>query len=214
FVLTRDKIAWLDLGPAQPIEDAVRAWREAITRGKEIPADMPAKVRDLIWAKVRKEVPKKAKVVYLSPDLALCRVPWAALPGDKPDTILLEDYAVAVVPHAVSLLDKLWLPERTSNRSSDVLVVGGVAYDAEPGAPGSLVPRGDLPLKEGQRVRWAPLPGAMAEAKGVVAAAANNRLAARRLDDDKATVCAVLAALPKARYAHLATHGFFADASF
>jgi hypothetical protein len=62
----------------------------------------------LAWAKVRKEIPKGVKVVYVSPDMALCRVPWAALLGDKPNTILLEDYAVAVVPHAAFLLDKLW----------------------------------------------------------------------------------------------------------
>src|SRR5208337_4367636 len=34
------------------------------------------------------------------------------------------------------------------------------------------------------------------------------------LQGDEATTAAVLAALPKVRYAHLATHGFFADESF
>jgi tetratricopeptide (TPR) repeat protein len=89
FVVTKDKVAWIDLGPAKPIEDAVAAWREAITGGKDIPPEVPAKVRGLVWAKVRKEIPDKVNVVYVSPDLALCRVPWAALPGDKPNTILI-----------------------------------------------------------------------------------------------------------------------------
>src|SRR5262249_54706850 len=83
FVVTKDKMAWLDLGKAQPIEAAAPAWLEAITSGKQIPPEMPAKVRDLAWAKLRKEIPRGVKVVYVCPDLALCRVPWAALPGDK-----------------------------------------------------------------------------------------------------------------------------------
>src|SRR5262249_42621663 len=74
--------------------------------------------------------------------------------------------------------------------------------------------RGDLPLKPGQRIGWVALPGAAAEAEGVDAAAKKKKLDAQTLSGKKATTSAVLAALPKARYAHLATHGFFADASF
>jgi CHAT domain-containing protein/tetratricopeptide (TPR) repeat protein len=216
FVVTRDKVAWLDLGKAQPLEDAVMAWREAITSGKPIPPELPAKVRDLAWDKVRKELSDKVKVVYVAPDLVLCRIPWAALPGNKPNTVLLEDYAVAVVPHAVFLLDKLGPQERLPNRPSGVLAVGGVAYDAEPPPPGGTGETRALTLvlKPGQKLQWPALPGAAAEAKGVTGAATKKKLVTRTLDGDRATASAVLAALPKVRSAHLATHGFFADASF
>jgi CHAT domain-containing protein/tetratricopeptide (TPR) repeat protein len=215
FVVTKDKVSWLDLGPAKPLEDAITAWREAITAGKDIPPELPKKVRELAWAKVRKELPDKVKVVYISPDLALCRVPWAALPGDKDKTILLEDYAVAVIPHTVFLLDKLWPQDPVKNRSTGVLAVGGVSYDADPPQPGQVaVHRGDPILKPDQKLKWDALPGAAAEAKGVTGAADKKKLDARTLDGDKATAAAVLAALPQARYAHLATHGFFADPSF
>jgi CHAT domain-containing protein/tetratricopeptide (TPR) repeat protein len=215
FVLTKDKVAWLDLGRANQIDEAVSAWREAIIGGKPIESELPGKVRELVWRKVQQTIPRKLKRVYICPDLSLCQVPWAALPGDKPHTILLEDYAVAVVPHAVFLLDKLWPQERLAKRPSGVLSVGGVAYDAESTPPGSLVVnRGDPLLKPGQKLQWPALPGAAAEAKGVADAAARKKLETRILDGDKATASAVLAALPKAQYAHLATHGFFADASF
>jgi CHAT domain-containing protein len=215
FVLTRDKVSWLDLKEAGPIENAVNAWRNAITGGLDIPAALPAKVRNLVWAEVRKELPAQVKQVYLSPDLALDRVPWASLPGDKPDTILLEEYAIATVPHAGFLLDKLWPQDAIPKRPAEVLAVGGVAYDAALPAPDTVaVDRGAPLFKPGQKLGWTALPAAAAEVKGVVAAATRKKLEARTLAEDKATVSAVLAALPRARVAHLATHGFFADASF
>ncbi len=217
FVLTSEKISWIELGPAQPIEEAISTWREAITRGKEIPVALTTRLRELLWAKVRREVPIGVKVVYVCPDLALCRVPWAALPGDRPGTILLEDHAVAVVPHVSFLLDRLWSPEALARRPTEALVVGGVAYDAD--LPAQVLKGGPLPLRElflrpGQALAWAALPGAAAEAQGVVAMASRNKRQLRTLSGEKATAMALLAALPGARSAHLATHGFFADASF
>jgi CHAT domain-containing protein len=198
FVLTRDKVAWLDLGDAVPIEQAINAWRAAITAGKDIDAELPGKVRALVWAKVRAELPAHIKQLYVCPDLALCRVPWAALPGDRPGTVLLEEYAIATIPHAPFLLDRLWPRDAPPKRPTDVLTVGGVAY-------------GDVP---GQQSGWPALPGAAAEAQGVRAAAGKKDLVCRTLEKEAASCAAVLAALPQARHAHLATHGFFADAFF
>jgi CHAT domain-containing protein len=215
FVLTKDQVTWVDLNKAQAIEKAVTAWREAITGGKEIPPELPRKVHDLVWAKVRKELPAQVKVVYLCPDLALCRVPWASLPGDQPGTILLEEYALATLPHAVFLLDKLWPQDTGPKRPTDVLAIGGVAYDAAVPAPDkAAVNRGDPLLKPGQQPGWAALPGAAAEVQGVRGAARKKDLVCHTLEKEEATTSAVLTALPKTRCAHLATHGFFADASF
>jgi CHAT domain-containing protein len=215
FVVTKENVSWLDLKEAQPIEKAVSAWREAITAGQDIPTALPRKVRDLVWAKVRQELPEQVKRVYLCPDLALCRVPWAALPGDKPNTILLEDYALATVPHGVFLLDKLWPQDAGPKRPTEVLAVGGVAYDAAVPAQDKLASnRGDPLLKPGEKPGWTALTGAAAEVQGVRGATRKKDLVCRILEKEEATTAAVLAALPKARFAHLATHGFFADASF
>jgi CHAT domain-containing protein len=69
-------------------------------------------------------------------------------------------------------------------------------------------------LKPGQQLGWTALPGTAAEVHGVRGAAQKKALVCRTLDKEGATTAAVLAALPQARYAHLATHGFFADGSF
>jgi CHAT domain-containing protein len=95
-----------------------------------------------------------------------------------------------------------------------------VAYDADPPAPGlwgaarPARTRDEVPAGPGEKAGWPALPGAAAEAEGVVAAAGRRKLAARSLGGERATAAAVLAGLPRARHAHLATHGFFADPTF
>ena len=140
FVVTRDKVAGWNSAPPGRSRPRSHAWREAITGGKEIPAAVPAKVRELVWAKVRKELPAGIKTVYICPDAALCRVPWAALPGDKPGTVLLEDFALATIPHAPFLLDKLWPQDTPQEPAGRALVVGGVKYDAEAADPAAPRP--------------------------------------------------------------------------
>ena len=197
FVVTRDKIVWVDLADSDRIEVAVEAWRRAVTGGKEVPAGVPAKVRELVWEGVRKELPQAIKTVYVCPDAALNRVPWAALPGDKPGSIVLDDFAVATVPHAPFLLAHL-RPARPSGPNG-ALVVGGVRYGAAPGAAKS---------------RWDDLRATAKEADDLATLAGQQKLAVTHLSGERATAPAVLRALPGARHAHFATHGFFADRSF
>jgi CHAT domain-containing protein len=216
FVVTHGKIIWLDLDAAKRIETAVAVWRTAITSGNEIPAAIPANVRELVWDKVNKELPPGTKTVYICPDAGLCRLPWGAIPGNKPGSILLEDYAIASIPHAPFLLDKLWPQEQQENRPANALVVGSVKYDAELSLPsrpviGSL---GEPLLKADDKMNWGFLPDTVGELKGVCAAAEGRSISTVSIESDRATTTAILAALPKAKYAHFATHGFFADPSF
>jgi CHAT domain-containing protein/Tfp pilus assembly protein PilF len=223
FVVTRDKVAWVDLDPAAKIEPAITHWREAITGDplRGIPTASPetttklgAKVRELVWDKVRKAIPTSTKVVYICPDADLHRVPFAALPGDKPGAILLEDFALATIPHARFLLDKLWPQDPLKNPPSGVLAIGGVKYDTQLAAvaSGNLV---SAPLvKSDAKLTWKYLDSAAGEAKGIANLAERKKLSVTRLEAEQATTAAVLAALPKAKHAHFATHGFFADPSF
>ncbi|MBN9120385.1 MAG: tetratricopeptide repeat protein [Planctomycetes bacterium] len=186
FVVTKNRVAWVDLDEAAKIEPAIDAWRAAITGGKEIPPALPAKVRELVWDKVRRELPAGTKTVYVSPDAALCRLPFAALPGDEPGTVLLEDLALATVPHAPFLLDKLWPQDPLKNPPAGALVVGGVNYDAGP-APAAPARRGDPLIKPGAKLTWGALPATVGEADGVADAAARRKFTATRLDGAAAT---------------------------
>jgi CHAT domain-containing protein len=225
FVLTRDSVSWVNLDSAARIEPAIEAWREAIT-GNPNKKDPPAstehvcrlgiKVRELVWDKVRKRLPAKITTVYICPDRALCKLPFAALPGDKPGTILLEDFAIAVIPHAPFLLDQLWPQNERKLFPTAALVVGGVKYDSQPSpmSPELVASHRDPLVKPGFGARWGFLPGTLGEVNSLTTVAERKKLIATKLEGDKATTAAVLAALPKARYAHFATHGFFADPSF
>jgi CHAT domain-containing protein len=235
FVVTKDRIRRVELGSAEPLEEAVATWRELVLEPapRARAGAIPVRVRELVWAKVRQELPPSIQTVYIGPDLALCRLPWAALPGDRPGTILLEDFALAVVPHAPFLLDQLWPPDPLPRPPNGLLVVGGAKYDADVKPPGAGVPalaglsrdsnlgRGEPLLRSGVTAGWPFLNGTLAEARGVAALAAPTKTGRTdaappmvTLEGNEATTANVLAHLPRARYAHLATHGFFADPSF
>jgi tetratricopeptide (TPR) repeat protein len=220
FVVSRDAIRWVDLGPAAPIHKALALWREAITTPPyAVAADLPARLRELVWAPLRREFPDSTRVVYLSPDLYLSYVPWSALPGDRPDRLVLEEFAVAVVPHGPFLLDQVWPQDPAPRQATQVLVAGGIAYGDAPrpaDADSALIAgtRSAPALKPDQPLTWGSLPAATDEARAIAARAARHRLEARLLTGADASADRVLAELPRARFAHLATHGFFADPQF
>jgi CHAT domain-containing protein/Tfp pilus assembly protein PilF len=175
---------------AGPIDEAVRAWRQAIAKGADTPADA-ARVARLVWEPLAQELPRGTTTVYLAPDGELARLPWAALPGKKPGTVLLEELAVAVVPHGPFLLEQLKYPPHYPAGAETVLALGGVDYG---------------PARKGV---YDPLDGTRVELKQILALAGKRQ--AISLQGDQVTWQRLKAELPKVRYAHLATHGFFDD---
>jgi CHAT domain-containing protein/Tfp pilus assembly protein PilF len=180
--------ARVDLGPGGPIDAAVADWRRAIQRQADSPAAHA--LRRLVWEPVARALPPGTAAVYLCPDGDLWRLPWAALPGGKPDSVLLEEYALALAPHAPFLLEQLLHPPRFDGGEA-VLALGGVRYSVDgPDAD----PYRDLPgtAREVDRLR------ALAGARPLTALGGADATAARLRRE-----------LPQARYAHLATHGYF-----
>jgi CHAT domain-containing protein/tetratricopeptide (TPR) repeat protein len=204
FVLRRGRpVVRVELGQAEAIETCVSGWRVDIAARRD--GDRAAELRRLVWVPLERYL-DGAGTVVLSPDDQLTMIPWAALPGARPDTVLLQDYALASVPHGPALLDRV---TRTFERDDGVgvfLAVGGADYDA----PGSVLPEGyrsSPAAVRGGRI-WAPLPGAAGEVEDVAAIA--GRRSVRTLRGAEADLARVLTELPRARWAHLATHGFFA----
>lgn len=212
FVVTKHTISRVDLGPAKPIEDVVTGWRDAIAK-RQPDGDHPASLRRLVWDKIASLLPTPISVVYLAPDMALAGVPWAALPGLKPGTVLLDDHAILTVPHGHFLLGQLTTPHRVPGGERPLLLVSEVAYADAPAAPASTPSTGLLAMRAAV-VNWKILPGTAREAEVFKALAGRRNLAVSPLSGADAGTDAVLSGLPKARMAHIGTHGFFADAKF
>jgi CHAT domain-containing protein/tetratricopeptide (TPR) repeat protein len=215
FVLARGRpVHEVDLGPAQPINEAVQTWRAAIEQRQGSPA--AEILRRTVWEPLACHFPPGTTTVLVALDGDLTAVPWGALPGDRPGTVLLEQYALATAPHAPFLLDRLTAPPQSSGAGGQVLAVGGVDYDGIPKPLGDPAGRTDLlalrPAETGRGPGgngWKSLPGTAREVEAVAGLAAPRPLL--RLEGTEAGTARLLRELPKARWAHIATHGFFAN---
>jgi CHAT domain-containing protein/Tfp pilus assembly protein PilF len=180
----------VDLGPAPAIDEAVVSWRRSLDRLEAGRA--PAVLKDLVWDKLAEQLPAGTTTIYVCPEGDLARLPWAALPGKKPGAVLLEEVAVAVVPSGRWLLEQLLYPPQAVGGPDTLAAAGAIDYGPAPE----------------QKAAYPPLAETGRELKRVLEAFG----ATDGLDGTAATPAALRARLPKARYAHLATHGYFDEA--
>jgi len=231
--------AYLDLGPLSPVEDAAGQWRRALqnpqvasrgVRRKPLPTDgdpdaARRALRERIWAPLSPHL-DKAEVVFISPDGPLSLIPFAALPGAKPGTYLLEDYALAVAPiprlvkPLISQTDFLarrdgagWTTDLLPEVDASPLLVGDVDFAAAPEKTDKSDP---------DKNNWAghkgpfgdafpPLPGTAREV-AAVGGLFTKLFPGKRpavLTGAHATKAEVCKEAPAHRWLHLATHGYF-----
>ena len=238
FVVRRDHpIVRLDLGPFEPIEQAIADWRVALgadpapakPTASQAASPAPAardrqelanQVRRLVWLPLEPHL-EGVHTVLVSPDGALGRLPLAALPGQKPDTYLIEERAIAVVPVPQDL------PELLAERSRDehgpeakeptpsLLLVGNVDFGAAPGAADAETSRvAARDTRAGALgAFWPPLEETLGEiltVQNVFQKRYRTQGRLLMLQEEAATQGAVRQAAPQHRYLHLATHGYFA----
>jgi CHAT domain-containing protein len=206
--VTRQGSKRIELGEAKGIEEMLDLWRRSLVEGSEAEPGYAARVHALLWEPLRKHLPARTALVYVSPDAALNRLSWAALREGKSGRRLIEEHALAVVHHGVLLLDRLTEEKRAKEKKATLLAMGAVAYDREPKAATELALRGPV----AEKLKWEALKGTQKELEQIVALAGERRITRRK--GDGAGVATLLADLPQAETAHLATHGFFADAKF
>ncbi len=178
----------LDLGPMKDVEEALTSWRRAIEKDL-IPGKAPTVLRQLVWEPVEKHI-QEARTVLVSPDGTLGRLPFAALPGREEGKVLLEEVPLAILP-VPQVLEQVLRPVKGD---LSMLTLGGV--DFGDGGP------------------WVPLPATGPEADAIAKRFRGLfKGEAFALRGAKATKAALAGALAKHRFAHLATHGYFAPES-
>jgi CHAT domain-containing protein len=208
FVVTRRGVKRVELGEARAIEEMLDLWRRALVEGSEAEPSYAEKVHASLWAPLSKHLPAKTTLVYVSPDAALNRLPFSALRQSKRGRRLIEEHALAVVPHGPMLLDRLTEEKRAKQKNATLLAMGAVAYDRTPRAATDVALRGPA----AEKLKWEGLKGTQKELEQIVALAGERRILRR--EGNGAGVARLLGDLPEAETAHLATHGFFADAKF
>jgi CHAT domain-containing protein/tetratricopeptide (TPR) repeat protein len=209
FVVRRDSIEQLDLGPATPIAEDIDRWRAryATRMGKapaEGMADPAAQLRKRLWQPLERHL-KGAKVVLVSPDGALNGLPLAALPGAEPGKFLVHEYAFATVAVPQLLPELLRGTPRSAKEPPSLLLAGGIDF----GERKAAAQAGALPPFQELRGTESEINDLRTQFEDAFPDAPSPRL----LRKDKATKAAFLAAAPRHRFVHLATHGFFAAAS-
>lgn len=214
FIMRPDRgLVREELGPVKPIEEAMERWLIAAQRRFRLESDLQAgvEVKRMVWDSIARHV-GDARTVLIAPSGALNRLPWAALPGKKPGSYLIEERAVVVTP-VPQLLPEMLAP-RPAGRAemSSLLIVGGVDFDANLAATEAASTVALPAARAGELFKWAKLPGTVAEADAVGAAFRRRypTAALRDLRGDKPSEAAVRQAIVQHRYLHFATHGYFA----
>lgn len=211
FVVTPDReIVRVELGPYELIREAIDNWRKDTKRKKPIrDDDDPAAVlRNELWRPIAKHL-DGIETVLISPDRDLAKLPFAALPGSKEGTYLIEELAIAILP-VPQFLPDLLAPLPAANPS--LLVVGDVDYGAGVGNPtANADPQVAVRGNRGG-VGWKSLPATREE---IAAIKSSFELSfpgrnAKTLRLGEPTEDALRTAIGQYRWVHLATHGFFA----
>ncbi len=124
FVVSNDgAVHRKDLGPAGEIYKAIDRWlaTQGTTAGGE---DAGNALREKLWEPVLSLV-KDKNLILVSADHGLGRLPWGALPGEKPGTFLLEDHRLVLLP-VPQLLPRLLQDANRPKSKNGLLIVGPV----------------------------------------------------------------------------------------
>ncbi len=202
------KVEFHDLGPMKPLADALTKWRQAIERGRGGPIAQPPELlpqfllRERLWEPLTKNLPPDG-LVLISPDGVLGQLPFAALPGAKPGTNLIEERGLVFIPAPrllqplQSISDKLSKPqsERKTDLPEQLLVMGNIDYREPPASVAK---------------RFLPLPGTVMELRSIEELwhRVYPQTKVRVLEKDQATEKALRTHLPNCRWLHVATHGY------
>ena len=222
----------VELGAIEPIERAVREWREALGlaagRGVSVTSHAPQSSLQTRGDALRRLVFDPLKValgqcdhVVLTLDDVLHLVPFDALPADEGGLEFLGDQ-IRFETHSTLL--EILEPPVSTHSSPVLLTLGGVTYDQVAMSSDSELSYEDsIPVRAGTAsivrgdsgsASFAPLPGTLEEVEGVeelFRLTSESVAKVQQLHGSAGTRNKLFELAPSARFVHLATHGWFAS---
>ena len=212
FVVRRDRpVSRIALGPSGSIDGAVKAWRRAIVTDRaELLRQAADELGRRLWEPIQPHL-AGTSTALISSDGWLMHFPFAALPGRKPGSYLIEDLAIGYVGsgrEAVALM----APEEPA--AGGLLAAGAIDFQGDPGGAVRLPLRQpQLVVAAKERAGLAPLPGTRREgelARDLFRRAFPDQPAVL-LTGGEPTEGEIKRRLDGGhwRAVHLATHGFF-----
>jgi CHAT domain-containing protein/Tfp pilus assembly protein PilF len=189
----------VDLGEAQPIEDAIAKLRSALADpDNDRVVELAKALHDLTFGKLTRAL-GGAKHVLIAPDGALNVVPFAALHDGK--QYLVASYTFTYLTSGRDLL-RMGV-SAAANHSAPVIFA-----DPDFNGPKTATPPATRRSRAMQGLTWKRLPGTAQEADAL-----EKSLTGAKVYRDKQATEATLKSLRAPSILHLATHGFFlADA--
>lgn len=217
-----DRVRMVPLGSVVPLRTAINTWRKSFDSTPDGAAAGKA-IRTAVWQPIVEHL-AGADTILVSTDGALNRLPLGALPGKQPDTYLIEDHRLAVIP-VPQLIPALVNLSGYRTVANQLLLLGDIDYDVAPSDAAEPTKEEHPPLP-GMAVRSATdgrLFDPLDNTAGEIAAIKDlyRELYKVKSDDDllsltkaKADEARFRALAPQYRHLHLATHGFFAGEQY
>jgi len=200
------EVSLVDLGPAAPIDAAIRDWRAALA-DQTVPTwrtdDRGQRVAAAVWAPLSSFLADADQLVIV-PDGPLSSLPFAALPLPS-GAYLVEEHAISYVSDARDLL------RSSSHQAQGALIVGDVDFGGVPGDSLEATSSREAPCV-GDDFKALPFTAdevesvRMAWGRGV-----HRREEARVATGIHATEASIAERMSGTRIVHFATHGFFAS---
>ncbi len=201
-ITSKSSTSWIDLGHTADIDNAIEAWRnnlasplpESKTEGIDKSSNPWSALQKLLAVPIKKEISSSIKRIWVADDNQLARIPWNVLLSDSSRGICLVDSPLELLSLKKYATQSA---EKPDTKLQNFILVGGINYQG----------------------RASALPGASKEIALLRQSAERADLEPIVLSDTipdsfaPATRENVISAFAKASLAHLATHGYFRDAS-
>lgn len=214
----------LELGPAEPTDFAVEAWRKALSKagsGEDSGISLEhlgRAVTELVWNPMREKL-KGTKKLIIAPDAVLATIPIEALPDGT--GVFLDNYLVV---YADSLSTLTLRQDYDLENQGTLVALGGIDYDSAPefymGASTEKAQTENMDLsisesfssclRSAQDVDASPLPNTAVEAETV--SSMYRKIFHQEpvvLQGARASKHSLIAVCPHSQYLHIATHGYF-----